>query len=101
MRKIIAAMALATVAAVVVAAIAVASGEGPTSAHNDGLVRVDGNPTVPGQLGESFKVEPVGNGTFGPGGLVTISNFNGKTLDWALTALGRASYEIRTVIVKG
>ena len=113
MKKIIAAMALATVAAVVLVAIAVAGQSGPLAGGStaNSLTWVDGNPRCPGDAtGGGFKVEPVANGMYDINGKLTtdptkgvivISNFNGKTLDWAFTAYGRATYEIAYVIVKG
>jgi len=61
-------------------------------------VQHDGNPTC-GDFNDAWtqlKVEPVANGTYTDGTLsVTISNFDGKTLDWS------SNIGVSSVFVKG
>ncbi len=99
--------------AAVVTAIAIAGETGPIAAGStaNALTFVSGNPTCPSDAtGGGFKVEPVANGMYdidgnlttdASKGVIVISNFDGKKLDWAFTAYGRATYEIAYVIVKG
>ncbi len=99
MRKLLAAVGVLALAGVVVVALAIAGDTGPISAKADSVTFVEGNPTCPAGTVGSFKVEPVANGTYN--GLVTIKNFNGKTLDWELTAFALDKYDMAYVIVKG
>ena len=99
MRKLLAAIGVVALIGVVVAAIAIAAGEGPSrrtpsrSRSSPATRRARRAPI------SELKVDPVANGTFG--GLVTISNYNGKTFDWALTSAGVAAWDVAYVIVKG
>jgi hypothetical protein len=99
MRKLLAALAVAALTGIGVVAVAIAGDTGPSSANAESVTYVAGNPTCPAGTVGSFKVEPVANGTYND--LVTISNFDGKTLDWALTPDALHLYDVAYVIVKG
>ena len=79
MRKLIISIAVLAIGGAAIAAYAIAGDTGPTSPNANLLTYVAGNPVCPADTVASFKVEPVANGTYN--GLITITNFSGKTLD--------------------
>jgi hypothetical protein len=67
----------------------------------DKVELVDGNPRCPDNQFFAFKIDGIPSDGTTSNGVIEISNATDTSFDWALTAAGRQTYDMRAVIVKG
>jgi hypothetical protein len=96
MRKLVVLALLGAIAAFAVTAVAWANHPGDKSPNAESVTYVAGNPTCPAGTIQGLKIDPGSNGSFGP---ADVTNYDGKTFDWTLTATHQ--YDMAAVIVKG
>jgi hypothetical protein len=94
MKKLKLAMAGAAIAVLGTASLASAGVDNDP----ESVTYVYGNPKCASGFAYQLKLDPPSNGTFGA---IVISNYDGKTFDWAIHPDFLNVYDANTVIVKG